>query len=482
MSGKVFANGLEIACKVSKGKSVAAFPDPCWSPPSPPAGPVVIPYANTAYAKDVTNASKSVLIKDKPIAQKDKSFFKTSTGNEAATKAFGQGVLSKTIKGKAYFTSWSMNVMVEGYNVARHTDLTTHNHGSSTNTIMWPFTASKAAKEACKDTIEKANKACGDNKRQEKNKGKQREETWKERHCGKSLVKPSKQSLESMANELETLGGELQGKLQLELYKLDSMKAAQNADVMAEHAEDSPCLKARKCLLVPYKDTEKNGKSLDESLGDKRGCCPGQTGHHLIPKAWLITDDERPANNSCTKYNHGQAPTVCVEGTTQNHGSHGKIHRATDRQVETVLEKYQDAIRDMVNGEVSILDNVPEGTASGSVQKPKRLSRALDTVKEDLMRAANEIKKNKREKGRERIEEEIRQAAKKEMRVTTDNAIEMAADAHKKIAKCDRDCIVAQLKSYYENSRKASCKNKLLKPVVEKNPVEEIDSQGTVGW
>ena len=33
MANKVFANGLEISCKVSKGKSVAAFPDPCWSPP-----------------------------------------------------------------------------------------------------------------------------------------------------------------------------------------------------------------------------------------------------------------------------------------------------------------------------------------------------------------------------------------------------------------------------------------------------------------
>ncbi len=142
MSGKVFANGLEIACKVSDGKSVSAFPDPCWSPPSPPAGPVVIPYANTAYAKDLSNASKSVLISDKPIAQKDKSFFKTSTGNEAATKTFGQGVVSRTLKGKAYFTSWSMNVMVEGYNVARHTDLTTHNHGSRPgNTPPWGFTS-----------------------------------------------------------------------------------------------------------------------------------------------------------------------------------------------------------------------------------------------------------------------------------------------------------------------------------------------------
>ena len=38
------------------------------------------------------------------------------------------GVSSHTIKGKAYFTNWSVNVKFEGLNVCRHTDPTTHNH------------------------------------------------------------------------------------------------------------------------------------------------------------------------------------------------------------------------------------------------------------------------------------------------------------------------------------------------------------------
>jgi len=77
---EVFANGLEVACKVADGKSVACFPDPCWSPPGPLAGPVVIPYPNTAFAKDLANGSKTVFISGKPVAQKNKSYFKTSTG------------------------------------------------------------------------------------------------------------------------------------------------------------------------------------------------------------------------------------------------------------------------------------------------------------------------------------------------------------------------------------------------------------------
>ncbi len=481
MSGKVFANGLEIACKVSKGKSVAAFPDPCWSPPSPPAGPVVIPYTNTAYAKDVSNASKSVLIKDKPIAQKDKSFFKTSTGNEAATKAFGQGFFSKTLKGKAYFTSWSMNVMVEGYNVARHTDLTTHNHGSSTNTIMWPFVAGADGEGGfCEEDINRAKEACGDgNEEQKKDKGKPKEETWKERHCDDLLVKPSSQSLEAIKNELDDLPSEIKEKVKVEINKLQPggkdtpVREAGRAEGMTITAKESPCLEARKCLLVPYKDTEKNGESLDESLGHKRGCCPGQTGHHLIPKAWLITDDERPANNSCTKYNHGQAPTVCAEGVTQNHGSHGKIHRATDRQVEKVLKEYQKSIKRMVNDQAPMFENVIAGTASQSpLPMPEGLHSALKKLPENLIRAAKTIKDGRGRKWEKTIDKEIRKAAKKEMRVTTDNAIDMAAEAHQEVAgHCNKDCIVAQLKNYYENPGEGNCSNKLLKPVVEKNPV-----------
>jgi hypothetical protein len=38
MGVNVFANGMEISCKKSDNKSIAAMPDICLSPPSPPAG------------------------------------------------------------------------------------------------------------------------------------------------------------------------------------------------------------------------------------------------------------------------------------------------------------------------------------------------------------------------------------------------------------------------------------------------------------
>lgn len=131
MGNEVFANGNEIACKSGDDKVIAAFPDVCLSPPSPPAGPIPVPYPNTSFSKDMKKGSKSVKIDGKEVMLKDQSFYKTSPlGNEAATKSFGAGVISHVITGKTYFVAWSMDVKFEGKNVDRHLDLTTSNHAS----------------------------------------------------------------------------------------------------------------------------------------------------------------------------------------------------------------------------------------------------------------------------------------------------------------------------------------------------------------
>lgn len=131
MGCEVYANGDEIACKSGDGKVVAAFPDVCLSPPSPPAGPIPIPYPDTSFSKDMQNGSKTVMIKGKEVMLKDQSYYKTSPlGDEAATKTLGQGVVTHVITGKTYFVAWSMDVKFEGENVDRHIDLTTSNHAS----------------------------------------------------------------------------------------------------------------------------------------------------------------------------------------------------------------------------------------------------------------------------------------------------------------------------------------------------------------
>lgn len=115
-------------------------------------------------------------------------------------------------------------------------------------------------------------------------------------------------------------------------------------EAMAAAADASPCLKARKCYLVPYETKRKQGPdSMDQrgpggigmfdagfarggiaDLSDSRGCCPGQTGHHLLPETMF---------KNCaayTKSKHAAAPTVCAEGVNHSQGSHGKLHDALD--------------------------------------------------------------------------------------------------------------------------------------------------------
>jgi Domain of unknown function (DUF4150)/GHH signature containing HNH/Endo VII superfamily nuclease toxin 2 len=140
MANEVYANGRELSCKAGSGKSIASFPDVCFTPPQTPATPpgVPIPYPNTGMTSDCTEGSKTVQISGQEIMLKDKSYFKKSTGDEAGS-APKKGVVSSKNMGKVYFTMWSMDVKFEGENVVRHLDMTTHNHGSAANTPPWPF-------------------------------------------------------------------------------------------------------------------------------------------------------------------------------------------------------------------------------------------------------------------------------------------------------------------------------------------------------
>src|SRR5437870_12602298 len=101
MSNEVYANGNAVSCKAGDGKVIADMPDVCLSPPSPPAGPVPVPYPDSSFSKDMQNGSKTVLIKEKEVMLKDQSFYKSSPlGDEAATNSFGANVVSHVITGK----------------------------------------------------------------------------------------------------------------------------------------------------------------------------------------------------------------------------------------------------------------------------------------------------------------------------------------------------------------------------------------------
>lgn len=177
MSNAVYANMMEVSCKSGAGKTICAFPDVCFTPPLTPATPpgVPIPYPNTGMSSDCAEGSSSVKIRDAEVMLKNKSYFKRSSGDEAGS-APKKGVITSKIMGKVYFNAWSMDVMIEGENVVRHLDLTTHNHASlpgqtpplpetegmspSVITVRCDPTWTPCQKEQAKAKVAEMNKLC----------------------------------------------------------------------------------------------------------------------------------------------------------------------------------------------------------------------------------------------------------------------------------------------------------------------------------
>jgi hypothetical protein len=125
MADNVFINGRAAVHAGSMGKSVA-FPDVCLCPPSPPSGPIPTPLVNTAVAADLDGCAATVTVEGNRIAHLQ-SFVAKSTGDEVA-QSTGGGIISHTTQGKAYFQTFSMNVMIENQPAVRHLDLVTNNH------------------------------------------------------------------------------------------------------------------------------------------------------------------------------------------------------------------------------------------------------------------------------------------------------------------------------------------------------------------
>jgi hypothetical protein len=168
MSANVFANGMEVSCKKSDNQSIAAMPDVCLSPPSPPAGPIPIPYPNFSQASDTSDGTKSVKLSGQEAGIKNESNYKTSKGDEAATKTLGMGTVTHTIQGTTIFAAWSMDVKFEGSNVPRFGDITTHNHSNPPNLAQALNNGSpsfeKAKAEADCEELREKNKQLHDSK------------------------------------------------------------------------------------------------------------------------------------------------------------------------------------------------------------------------------------------------------------------------------------------------------------------------------
>ena len=103
---------------------------------------------------------------------KDQSTFKKSTGDEAATKSLGMGVVTHCIQGEASFIAWSMDVKFEGQNVDRHLDLMLHNSSVIRRTRHRSFYVDRMAmmkdESDCQTERDNVNTHCGEPPSKEK--------------------------------------------------------------------------------------------------------------------------------------------------------------------------------------------------------------------------------------------------------------------------------------------------------------------------
>lgn len=176
-------------------------------------------------------------------------------------------------------------------------------------------------------------------------------DTWSNISEMKDLAAEAYQRVDQARQTADRISEVIEDPSKLDELRQDVMDEMVNAGV------NDPCLKARKCFLVPYTPSQQGTYDKDlksirggttpgifdagpMNLGDSRGCCPGQTGHHLIQDAWLKSDGAaRGAGDLCSSgnYDDGKAPVVCVEGMDQNTGSHGTIHTETEEELRSHL-------------------------------------------------------------------------------------------------------------------------------------------------
>ncbi len=317
MANKIFANNREVSCKAANGKSVAAFPDVCFTPPQTPGTPpgIPIPYPNTGLATDTTSGSRSVRISGKEVMLKNKSYFKTSYGDEAGC-APKKGVMTSVNRGKVYFQSWSMDVKIEGENVVRMMDVTTHNHGSMPgNTPTWPYLDEVAAAlPGCQADRAREQQACEGCK-----------------PYGKKDPCPDRSAL-SRAKKAHLATSEDSPE------RAAAWKIVQTEyEDLAQKTRGNACLQARRCQMVPYKSesyVDEKGKK-----GRQPKCCDGQTAHHVIEASAFLVPGTRDGggvlrdewvkaakSKKTPSYDLDRAPCVCAEGPNNTTATHGQMH------------------------------------------------------------------------------------------------------------------------------------------------------------
>jgi hypothetical protein len=192
-----------------------------------------------------------------------------------------------------------MDVKVEGENVVRNLDMTTHNHASTPANGAAPMVHTAAVAlgkvKACASEAQEIEKKCTGEPKPDP--------------CPAILGVPIKAGSESGVGKIKA-SFKARGLSAAAMKEVKpQVKLARASTTVAEKSDKAACTRAMRCLLRPYGE-EKDGV---------KGCCPGQTPHHIPP--WSTTKSVSGNN-----VKHDNALCICLEGAGHSIGSHGKHH------------------------------------------------------------------------------------------------------------------------------------------------------------
>jgi len=249
---------------------------------------VPVPYPNTGFASDLTEGSKKVQISGREVLLRNKSYFKKSVGNEAGA-AQKKGIMTSVNRGKVYFIMWSMDVKIEGMNAVRHLDMTTHNHGSNTNTPPMIYADRMALMKSVQDC--------------------DREKAKIKESCGKDGERALCPDQSGVNSAREAIASTKRRSSARRRARAELNKALE--DYALDIRSNKPCQRAMRCALVPYHK--------------EKGCCGAQTPEHLVPASQFGKGRGRNHPN----YNASRAACLCAEGgaTVATHGLLGGARR-----------------------------------------------------------------------------------------------------------------------------------------------------------
>jgi len=224
-------------------------------------------------------------------------------------------------------------VKFEGENVVRNMDMTTHNHGSNTNTAPWSYLdrMANAPAGSCSAEKTKVDEKCP----------KAKDDKTAKPHCPPTKrLDAAYDNWAKVRKSNKKKGMSKYASRKSPAYKQARDRTKRAVDDHGERVKKNGCQQALRCFLPPYNDPpDPDPKKVNSK------CCNGQTGHHLIPTATV------PA--CCSAFAHNAAPVVCAEGRTQSHGTHKKLHDKTDNALRGLATAKPSKI---VNGKVAYED------------------------------------------------------------------------------------------------------------------------------